>query len=610
MDCNQEWLIANSRGSYSSSTISFAGTRTYHGILVISNPANYQRYVILSKLFEELEFSGKKYSLDTNYYPGTVYPKGCEYIDDFSIFPFPVINYTVDGNRIKKTIVMDPESDTVVIRYEFFERIPEKISLYPLLAFRDFHGVVRAGQRQFVFSESDDSYNFSDPNFTLHISKIGHFIKESYWYYNFIYPVEEERGTNSMEDLYNPGKIIINPVQNTLDIKITMEEGKISDFDEIRDKITGLGFNREKNPDINALRFSSTKFQLKDDLIAGFHWFGPWTRDTFISLPGLVIIPGNYAFARSVFSNYAGKMADGIIPNNAYSDIFYRSADASLWFIYALHKYYHYSHDKDFISHMYSRVKSIINAYVNSNDDFYLDGKFIHIKSAQMTWMDGKTGDTSFTPRLGKPVEINALWYNALKSYSYFSRITGMKVEEYVEDTLSSFGREFTTRFTVNGQIADVIDPVDVSFRPNFLFAYSLPYKLMTRGDFLEKARQELATPYGIRTLSPEDPKFKGFYSGDQYDRDSAYHNGTAWPWLTGPYISAMVNNGANPDDLLRYFSSLFSMKNVPEIFDGLNPGIPKGCMMQAWSYGELIRSYYEDLRSPVHSKIAWSDTS
>ena len=610
MDCNQEWLIANSRGSYSSSTISFAGTRTYHGILVVSDPADYQRYVILSKLFEELEFSGKQYSLDTNYYPGTVYPTGCKYIEDFSIFPFPVINYTVDGNRIKKSIVMDPGSDTVVIRYEFFEKIPEKITLYPLLAFRNFHKVIRSGERQFSFSESGNFYNFSDSNFTLHISKAGSFLNEGYWYYNFIYPVEEERGTNSMEDLYNPGKIIINPVTNPLDIKITMEDAQTNNFDEIRDIITKLGSSTEKNPDINALRFSSAKFKLKDDLIAGFHWFGPWTRDTFISMPGLVIIPGNYTFAKRIFTNYSGRMVNGIIPNNAYSREFYRSADASLWFIYALHKYYHYSRDKNFISLMYSRVKSIVNAYFNGNDDFYLDGKFIHIKSAQMTWMDGKTGDISFTPRLGKPVEINALWYNALKSYSYFSRITGSMVEEYVEDVLASFRREFTERFTVNGQIADVIDPVDLSFRPNFLFAYSLPYQLMDRPDLLEKARQDLATPYGIRTLSPEDPKFKGTYSGDQYDRDSAYHNGTVWPWLAGPYISAMVKNGHAPGDLLRYFSHLFSMKNIPEIFDGLNPGMPRGCMMQAWSYGELIRSYYEDLKISGHSNTAGDDTS
>ncbi|WMT51944.1 MAG: amylo-alpha-1,6-glucosidase [Ferroplasma sp.] len=610
MDYNQEWLLANSRGSYSSSTISFAGTRTYHGILVVSNPADYQRYVILSKLFEELEFSVKQFSLDTNYYPDTVYPTGCKYIDDFSIFPFPVINYTVDGNRIKKSLVMDPESDMVVIRYEFFKKIPEKVTLYPLLAFRNFHDVVRAGEREFRFSESENFYNFSDSSFTLHISRVGSFINEGYWYYNFIYPVEKERGTNSTEDLYNPGKIIINPVKNPLDIKITMEDAQTHNFDEIVGIINKLGSSKEKNPDINALRFSSSKFRLKDDLIAGYHWFGPWTRDTFISMPGLVIIPGNYEFARSIFSNYAGRMVNGIVPNNAYSSEFYRSADASLWYIYALHKYYHYSHDKSFISQMYGRVKSIVDAYFNGNDDFYLDGRFIHIKSAQMTWMDGKTGDVSFTPRLGKPVEINALWYNALNSYSYFSRITGSKVGDRVEDVLSSFRNEFIKRFTVNGQIADVIDPVDVSFRPNFLFAYSLPYKLMDRPDFLEKAVNELATPYGIRTLSPEDPKFKGIYSGDQYERDSAYHNGTVWPWLAGPYISAMVNNGHDPGELLRYFSPLFSMKNVPEIFDGLNPGIPRGCMMQAWSYGELIRSYYEDLKISRRPKITGGDKS
>jgi predicted glycogen debranching enzyme len=610
MNSNQEWLLANSRGSYSSSTVSFANTRTYHGLLVISNTDNYQRYVILSKLFEEIKFYGKIYSLDTNYYPSVVYPTGYQYIDEYSIFPFPVINYTLGGQPVKKSVVMDPDSDTVIIRYEFNEKIPESLTLFPLLAFRNFHSVIKTGEKQFTYSESNKSFDFTDGNFTLHISKTGTLTHTGYWYYNLRYPVEEERGTNSMEDLYNPGKININPLKNIVDVKITTEENPTPDFDEIRDKIMKRENIKEKNPAIKALRITSNNFILNDDLIAGFHWFGPWTRDTFISMPGLVLLPKNFDLARGIFNNYARKMKNGLIPNNAYTDGFYRSADASLWFIYALYKYYYYSQDKDFISGIYSRIKSIVNAYFNGNDDFYLDGKFIHITVDQMTWMDGMSGGVSFTPRLGKPIEINALWYNALKSYSYLSGITGNHVEEFVTDILSSFNKKFMEKYLVDGKIADIVEPLDTSFRPNFLFAYSLPYKLLDNPYFLQKAEKELATPYGIRTLSPEDPKFKGIYSGNQYNRDSAYHNGTVWPWLTGPYITAMVNNGSNPDDLLRYFSPLFSMHSVPEIFDGTNPGTPKGCMMQAWSYGELIRSYYEDLRKQQRTQVSGSVTS
>ena len=224
MDYNQEWLIANSHGSYSSSTVSFANTRTYHGLLVVSNKDNYDRYVILSKIFEEIKFSGKIYSLDTNYYPNVVYPSGFQYIDQYSIYPFPVINYTLGAFPVKKSVIMDPDSDTVIIRYEFNEKIPESITLYPLLAFRDFHSVIKTGERQFTFSESGKSFNFTDGNFTLHISKNGAFTDSGYWYYNLRYPVEEERGTNSLEDLYNPGKININPVKNIVDVKITTEK--------------------------------------------------------------------------------------------------------------------------------------------------------------------------------------------------------------------------------------------------------------------------------------------------------------------------------------------------------------------------------------------------
>ncbi len=603
MDYNQEWLIANSRGSYSSSTVSFANTRTYHGLLVVSNPDRYERYVILSKLFEEITFSGKTYSLDTNYYPDTIYPSGYKYISEYSTCPFPIFNYNINGVPVKKSLVMDSDSDTIVIRYEFLEKIPESIAFYPLLAFRNFHSVIREGQRDFTVNESSSSYDFTGGNFTLHISKIGSFIADKHWYYNFRYPVEEERGTNSMEDLYNPGRIETVPIKKQLDIKITAEANQMPDYEEIQNKMLKRGYSTEKNPAIKALMFNSANFKLQNDIIAGFHWFGPWARDTFISMPGLLLIPKNYELARAVLNNYAGKMVKGLIPNNAYINGFQRSADASLWFIYALQKYYNYSGDKNFISSMYDKIKSIISAYIDGNDDFYVDGKFVHIKSPLMTWMDGKAGNTSFTPRLGKPVEINALWYNALKFYSYFSGISGNKMEESVAEILASFRKKFVEKYTAGGMIADTLDPVDTSFRPNFLLAYSLPYKLLDNPDFLNRAKQELATPYGIRTLSPQDPGFKGVYFGDQYNRDSAYHNGTIWPWLAGPYISAMVGNGENPDNLFRYFSPLFTMQYVPEIFDGLNPEAPKGCMMQAWSYGELIRAYYENLRPRKRNK-------
>jgi Glycogen debranching enzyme len=193
--------------------------------------------------------------------------------------------------------------------------------------------------------------------------------------------------------------------------------------------------------------------------------------------------------------------------------------------------------------------------------------------------------------------KINALWYNGLESYLYFCKLAGNKPEKAAIDILSGFEDEFNSKFIINGKIADTIDPVDTSFRPNFLFAYSLPFPLMNQTKFLEKARLELATPYGLRTLSPGNAGFIGTYTGPVYERDSAYHNGTVWPWLAGPYITACVRNGSNPDDLYRFFSELYSMEIVPEIFDGLSPGIPRGCIMQAWSYGELIRSYYEDIR-------------
>jgi len=599
MNVNEEWLLANFNGSYSSSTISFANTRTYHGILVKSEQKNYERYVILSKLYEELEFSGKQYNTDTNYYPGTIWPEGFKYIQDYSITPYPSVTFNIEGNIFKKSLIMDPELDTVAIRYEFPEKIPDMINLYPLLAFRSFHNVIKSGEKKFIVGGNNEYYSFTDGTYSLKISNAGKLINKGCWYYNFIYPVEEERGTNSMEDLYMPGIISINNIKSPLDITITVEDNFSGKFSEILQKLANRGNNNEADPAINALRKNSYNLQLKNDLIAGFHWFGPWARDTFISMPGLVLIEKNFDLARNIFTNYAGKMRDNLIPNNLYSPSFERSADASMWFIYALYKYYEYSHDTSFALSLFPEVEGVINSYIRGNEDFSLDGKFIKVNTAPMTWMDAKSGDTSFTPRIGKPVEINALWYNGLKSYIYFCKLGAHKPEKVAIDILSGFEEEFTGKFIVNRKIADTIDPVDTSFRPNFLFAYSLPFPLMNQKKFLEKARSELATPYGLRSLSPDNAGFIGTYSGPVYERDSAYHNGTVWPWLAGPYITACVRNGSNPDDLYRFFSELYSMELVPEIFDGTSPENPKGCIMQAWSYGELIRAYYEDIKKP-----------
>ncbi len=597
MDFNQEWLLANLNGSYSSSTISFANTRTYHGILVKSEQNNYNRYVILSKLYEELVFSGTQYTTDTNYYPGTIWPEGFKYIQDYSITPYPSVTFNMDGNTLKKSIVIDPDSDTVIIRYEFKEKIPDMIKLYPLLAFRSFHTTIKSGEKKFFSEAGDQFYSFTDGTFSLKISNVGKFNNKGFWYYNFIYPVEEERGTNSMEDLYMPGIINIEDIKNPLDIIITMEDNYSPNFSDILQKLANRGYNNEKDPAINALRISSTSFLLRNDLIAGFHWFGPWARDTFISMPGLVLVEGNFDLAKKIFLNYTSKMIENLIPNNLYSQSFERSADASLWFIYALYKYYNYSGDRAFVLSLLTKVEGIINTYISGNKDFSLDGKFIRVNTAPMTWMDGKNGNIVFTPRTGKPIEINALWYNALKSYAYFCNLAGHQPEKAVIDILSGFEREFASKFIIGGNIADTIDPVDTSFRPNFLFAYSLPFPLLNEKNFLNKARLELATPYGLRTLSPENSGFRGTYSGPQSERDSAYHNGTVWPWLAGPYITACVRNGYNPYTLYRSFSELYSMDLVPEVFDGLYPANPKGCIMQAWSYGELIRSYYEDIK-------------
>lgn len=595
-EINNEWIITNYNGSYSSSTVSFANTRTYHGILVKNVSKYYDRFVLLSKLFEEINYKGNNYNLDTNYYPGVIYPKGFEFLSRYEIFPIPTFFYTLKDLEIKKEMVIDPEEDIVLIKYSLSKESQYELKLYPLLSFRSNHNVIRKGQKVFSIKENGDVI-FSDGNYNLFFNVPGVFERKEDWYYNFQYPVEKERGTNSEEDLYCPGYFKIENLKEIV-IQISSDEAEKKNFDEVKKSYLKRIDFKNKYPDfMEKMVKASNLLIVKNNIVAGYYWFGAWARDAFISLPGLLLLGNKFRHAKNLLKFYASIMKNGIVPKRVYEEEDYITADSSLWFIYAVYKYYQYTKDKVFLSLMYKKCIEIINAYIKGNDYFDLDGVFIRTKKAPLTWMDAKLGETIFTPRIGKPVEVNALWYNALCCIDYFSnelrkklnpRYT--KIKEQIEDYFSSI-------FIENGIVLDVADPDDFSIRPNFILCFSLPFPILTNfKDYKRLVDEELLTPYGLRSLSYKDAKFKPKYEGDWYSRDSAYHNGSVWPWLAGFYITASIRSGEKASDLLNYFKPLYSMTYLPEIFDGLEPSKPKGCVIQAWSYGELIRAYYEDI--------------
>jgi len=387
--------------------------------------------------------------------------------------------------------------------------------------------------------------------------------------------------------------LVIDRPGDSLEIVITADENNTT-FDEALKKYSGF---RSVSGDLDHLRYNSFSFLMRDDMIAGFHWFGPWGRDTFISMPGVLLVSGRYGEAKRILEHYATRIQDGLIPNTQDVEALRFSADTSLWFIYAVQKYIEYTGDDDFARQMIAPVKSIITAYTNGNSMFHLDDDLVTLTESPLTWMDAMVSGRSVTPRTGKPVEINALWYNAL---SFYSR-TAHEITGEDTDTISKLAgrvrQKFHTKFIKGDAILDVSDPDDMKFRPNFLIAYFLPYPLLSDRKFVDLAWEKLVTPYGLRTLSPDDPDYVPQYSGPQPERDAAYHNGTVWPWLAGVFITAAVRTGYDRHVLLEKFAPLFSMSKIPEILDGSGNGFPRGCIMQAWSHGEIVRAYFEDLR-------------
>ncbi|MGC8562723.1 MAG: amylo-alpha-1,6-glucosidase [Thermoplasmata archaeon] len=597
MNYDEEWLISNRNGSYSSSSVSFSNLRTYHGIFVKNLNSRYDRFVLLSKLFEEFQIEGDTISLDSNYYRDVVYPHGYEFLTNFERSPFPTFNYDILGIKMEKRVAIDPYDDVVMISYKFNGK-PSQLRLYPLVAFRNYHTVVRQSDRKVAFEEEDNALKFSLDNISFRMSRVGAFKSDDLWYYNFRYPIDEERGSNHEEDLYLPGHFEIDDVPESITISIYSEEHQEHSFEEIEERyINSLSSVNVKNKRVMATVRESTKFITGNNIIAGYYWFGPWGRDTLISLTGLLLVPKRYGEARQVLLNYAGMINEGLIPKTVTEEGNYDTADSSLWFIYAIYKYFQYSKDADLVRLLYPKMLEIIGTYINGNDLFGMEDFLIRVKKPQLTWMDAKAGNTVFTPRTGKPVEINALWYNALQTVKSFALELNMNLPENIDAAIPETKKRFQEKFVKGHIILDVSEPDDYSIRPNSIFAFSLPFPVLDGFEKYKGIFDNLLTPYGLRSLSSEDKRYNGTYEGDQYHRDSAYHNGSIWPWLAGPYITASVRAGGDRKELISYFKNLFSLQYIPEIFDGDPPYRPKGCIVQAWSYAELIRAYFEDLR-------------
>ncbi len=647
----KEWIITNGLGGYASSTIIGANSRTYHGLLVAALNPPVDRTVLLSSIDEEIIIGENIHRLSTHKYPNTVYPTGFEYLKHFSVDPIPTFVYRIGNVEITKRVFMVYGQNTTIIKYEVNNggdggSGSAILRLYPLVSMRNFHYTTKSDDIGFVQNTSEYETTLTANDVSLSLLSNASYSQSGTWFYNLEYDTERSRGQAYQEDNYNPGYFEIELEKGMSNIFVAasvddLSPMKINDVEKLYEQElgrlrsladnTGLDNDFVLNliPAVDSFIVNRASIGSRS-IIAGYHWFSDWGRDAMISLPGLTLVTGRFDDAAHILSSFAKYCKDGLIPNR-FADLSdqkpdYNTVDASLWFVHAVGRYFAYTKDAKFIGKMWDTIDSIIHNYMNGTHfGIRMDADGLITHEGQLTWMDVKIGDFEVTPRRGKACEINALWYNALKTASHLADSLQKDPSLYdrvAEDVKQSFAATFWNSDEkclfdcVDNNVADNVDTNesgivsrDASIRPNQILAVSLPYTMLSQEmemDIVTRVERDLLTPVGLRTLSTDNPMYKNRYEGDMLARDTAYHNGTVWAWLMGPYISAYtkVNNHSNESReharalLLGFREHLQDggIGTISEIFDGDAPYQARGCISQAWSVAEVLRAYVEDV--------------
>lgn len=639
-----EWIETNGLGGYASGTVSGAHSRRYHGLLVAATHPPVGRMNVLSKLDETVVVNEEKFELGTNQYPGALHPAGYTFLKKFERDFFPEFYYQVGDIEIKKTIAAIQGENTTVVLYEVLSGPSSFVlALRPQYASRDFHGLAHANDfisKQYVFDDGIfRTLNYQGcPELFIAIPQ-STFTEEQTWYYNVEYAVEQYRGLDYREDLYTHGKFLVEMKSGArLGIIISTDDPAGRDAFQLFEQ----EFNRRKkvvekfswNTSLRRLALAADQFIVKrgdrQSIIAGYHWFSDWGRDTMISLPGLCLATGRLEAARQILQEFSDNVSQGMLPNRFpdYGETpEYNTIDATLWFFNAIYQYYKYAGDKAFVSHIIPVLKDIVewhyrgtryNIKVDALDELLGGGD----TGVQLTWMDAKVGDWVVTPRRGKAVEINALWYNALSILGLLLVETGRVDEsEVYRQRAVRVLKSFNTLFW-NETENCLYDYVDGDYknddlRPNQIYAISLPFPLLIKDRaklVFEKVTAHLLTPKGLRSLSPSHHDYKPAYGGSVWSRDGGYHQGTVWSFLMGPYIDALLyvkgNKGRKEatklwDTFLQHLDEA-GVGTISEIFDAEPPHTPRGCIAQAWGVAEALRVAVEHelLAGPKNEKF------
>ncbi|MDW8105015.1 MAG: amylo-alpha-1,6-glucosidase [Armatimonadota bacterium] len=628
--CRREWLLTNGIGGFACGTVCGLRTRRYHGLLTAALPSPLGRMLVLAEVEAWAEIGSQSHPISSHLYHGAIHPHGLHHLQRFQLHPCPTHLYTVGKAVIQRQVWLIRGSNAVAIRYSLLSgRQAMRLHLIPLFACRGYHALTRANNALNPHPDevATGRYRLTPyeglPPIYLHTGA-ARLLPRADWYYGFHYPVETERGLDDTEDLWTPGTLVCD-LQRGKGVTIAVSLEPLAEVLEEPPKEQEVPPPFCEHPLASALWCAAEQFVIRrpqgTSIIAGYPWFTDWGRDTMIALRGILLVRGRYEQAREVLSLFAQHLRDGLIPNR-FPDVGeepdYNTADATLWFAWMADCYRQETGDEEFFrEQIYPRLKSCLQAYregthfgirVDPSDGILRVGE----PGWQVTWMDAKVGDWVVTPREGKPVEIAALWLQFLQVLTDAARRYGDQTTAHQVDDLQRQAREaFMRTFWIPelGYLADVVDDAgrqDPRLRPNQLIALAIPQPPVPRDlakQILRAVEHHLLTPYGLRTLAPFDPDYRGRYVGDVASRDGAYHQGTVWTWLLGPYADALLfTYGRTPSvlsrlrNLLRPFEKHLrdaGLGTVSEIFDGDPPHHPRGCFAQAWSVAELLRIWF-----------------
>jgi predicted glycogen debranching enzyme len=639
-----EWLETNGRGGFASGTVAGANTRRYHAVLLIARKPPVERFTLVNHLEEWVELDGRAIPLSTNLYPGAVHPAGYAACSKFSSTPWPTWTFDCGRAAIQRELVCVPGRDLVIVRWKLVGAGPGPafLRVRPMLSGRDSHLTHHENSTLSTAALTGSGWVSWQPYAdvpTVRAIHPGTYRHDPDWYRRIQFPVERERGLDDEEDWWSPGELRLDLVsgQATQLILTTEQTGQCDAetlLTEERARRDRRGSAAPNSDPLAVALWRATDTYLSQrgnghTVLAGYPWFTDWGRDTFMSLPGLCLVTGRYDVAWSIIAEGSAHVSEGMVPNR-WSDRDdqpeYNTIDASLWFVHAVERYHAYTQDDARVrSVAWPAVKQILDRYRRGTRyDIHMDRDGLiagGTSGVQVTWMDARVGEWVVTPRHGKPVEVQALWMRALEAGSRLAERFGEPAyAARCRRERELAARSFRARFwhEGGGYLYDVIDGPegdDSSIRPNQIYPLALCRDVVP----LDQARRvltivlrHLLTPVGLRTLSPSDPRYRPRYEGGVRDRDGAYHQGTVWPFLLGPFITAWLNvygrDSTRRADARSFLDGLerhldeACMGQVSEIFDGDAPHLPRGCPAQAWSVAEPLRVLMEDLGIPYRS--------